>query len=124
LLLLITSCKSNDFANFTAYFNTFYNEERLMKECEEEFEFQSEKRRTMPRILVPMPLNPVLNSTEGSSPAFLAGLRVDRAARQSVGMKLDSILVKGSKILAKSSKSRYVSPSLFLMAKSYFYKEE
>jgi tetratricopeptide (TPR) repeat protein len=121
---LMSSCKSKGYSNFTTYFNTFYNEERLMKECEEEFEFQAEKKRGMPKILVPISTNPVLNSVEGSTPAFLAGLRVDKSARQAVNSKLDSILAKGSKIIAKSSKSDYIVPSLYLMAKSFFYKEE
>ncbi|MCL2039645.1 MAG: tetratricopeptide repeat protein [Bacteroidetes bacterium] len=123
LIAVITGCKSRSYDNFTTYFNTFYNEERLMKECEEEFEFQSEKRRGTPRILVPVTDNPVLNSVEGSAPAFLAGMKVDRAARQAVQSKLDSILAKGSKIIAKS-KNDYIVPSLYLMAKSFFYKEE
>ena len=123
LILTITGCKSKGYGNFTTYFNTFYNEEKLMKECEEEFEFQAEKRRGTPRILVPMTDNPILNSIEGSAPAFLSGLKVDRAARQAVQSKLDSILAKGSKIISKS-KNDYIVPSLYLMAKSFFYKEE
>jgi tetratricopeptide (TPR) repeat protein len=95
-----------------------------MDQCEEEFEFQSEKKRTKPRILVPLPENAELNKTDGQVPPFLAGLKVDKAARQAVNTKLDSILIKGSKILATSPKSEYVAPSLFLMAKTYFYREE
>jgi TolA-binding protein len=124
LTIIITGCKSKGYNNFTTYFNTFYNEERMMKECEEEFDFQAEKRRATPRILVPISTNSILNNVEGSSPSFLVGLRVDRSARQAVNTKLDSILAKGSKIIAKSGKNDYIVPSLYLMAKSFFYKEE
>ena len=124
LTTIITGCKSKGYNNFTVYFNTFYNEERLMSECEEEFDFQAEKRRGVPKILVPISDNPILNNVEGSTPAFLTGLRVDRATVQSVRTKLDSILSKGSKIIAKSGEHDYIVPSLFLMGKAFFYKEE
>ncbi|MCL2313403.1 MAG: tetratricopeptide repeat protein, partial [Firmicutes bacterium] len=124
ITIALTSCKTQRYNNFVTYFNTFYNAERLMKECESEFEFQSEKKRVTPKILVPMPQNEELKRIDGAAPAFLAGLKVDRASRQAVNTKLDSIIIKGSKILAKSPRSNYVVPSLYLMAKTYFYKEE
>jgi tetratricopeptide (TPR) repeat protein len=124
VIILITGCKTRGYDNFTTYFNTFYNEERLMKESESEFEFQAEKKRAKPKVLVPIPQNPVLAKIDGSAPTFLAALRVDKGTRQAVSTKLDSILIKGSKILAKSPKTNYVAPSLYLMAKAYFYKEE
>jgi hypothetical protein len=95
-----------------------------MKECEEEFDYQKNLRRTHPRIIVPAPSNPILSSLEGSTPAFLGSFRIDRATRQTVNTKLDSVLIKGSKILEKSGKSKYIPHTLFLMAKSYYYKEE
>lgn len=122
--LILAGCKSKGYDNFTTYFNTFYNEEKLMRECEDEFEFQSEKKRATPRIIVPLPQNEELQKIDNNRPVFLFGFIVDKATRQAVNTKLDSILIKGSKILAKSPKSDYVAPSLFLMAKTYFYKEE
>jgi tetratricopeptide (TPR) repeat protein len=95
-----------------------------MKECEEEFDYQSEQKRARPKIVVPLPQTDELRQLDLQRPAFLAGFVVDKATRQAVNVKLDSILIKGSKILAKSAKSDYVIPSLFLMAKTYFYQEE
>ena len=123
-MLLLPSCKTKSYKNFTTYFNTYYNAERLMKECESEFEYQSEKKRAVPKIVVPLPQNDVLRKNDFSAPPFLAGLIVDKPTRQTVNVKLDSILIKCSKILANAPKSEYVEPSLYLMAKTYFYKEE
>ena len=124
IILLLTSCKTQNYNNFVTYFNTFYNIERLMKESEREFEFQNEKKRATPKILVPQPTNEALIGMDGTTPAFLSGLKVDRTTRQAVATKLDSIHVKGSKILAKSPRSKYVVPTLFMMAKAYFYQEQ
>ncbi|MBQ6269785.1 MAG: tetratricopeptide repeat protein [Bacteroidetes bacterium] len=122
--IVFNSCKTKEYANFNAYFNTFYNAERLMYESEDEFEFQREKKRVTPKIIAPMTNIPALDENDDLPPAFLSSIVVSKATRQAVEVKLDSILIKGSKILAKNAKSDYIEPTLYLMAKSYFYKEE
>ena len=47
-MLFISACMSWD--SFTTYFNTYYNIERITKECEDEFEFHDEKLRILPRV--------------------------------------------------------------------------
>ena len=49
---------------------------------------------------------------------------IDRAKLQPVAKQVDSILMKGSKILSRHPKSNYVEGSLFLMAESYFFRQE
>ncbi|MBX3042427.1 MAG: tetratricopeptide repeat protein [Candidatus Kapabacteria bacterium] len=121
--ILMGSACSN-YTNFTTYFNTFYNMERLTYEAEEEFEFQEEKRRVQPRVFVPQPEIFVSEETTMGPPAFLTEFIVSKQKRQPVQVKLDSIIIKGSKILARKGKSDYVEGSLWLMAKSFFYQED
>lgn len=122
LIVATSSCKQWD--NFTTYFNTYYNAERLMFECEDEFDFIDEKKRVTPNVYVPRPeiYIPALPSL--GPPPFMQDLIISQQQRQPVNVKLDSILIKGSKILAHHPKSDYVENTLFLMAKTYFYKNE
>lgn len=120
--LALSSCKQ--YENFTAYFNTYYNADRLMKEAEEEFEYQDEKKRVQPRIVVPEPKVKIEVPRTSGMPPFMQEFIVSRVKRQPVGVKLDSIIIKGSKILAHKPKSNYIQDVLYLMAKTYFYKEE
>lgn len=122
LLISLSSCFRYD--NFTAYFNTYYNANRLLKEAEEEFSYQEEKKRVMPRVLIPVqPVNIEIPRRSGM-PDFLQEFIINRFKRQPVNAKLDSIIIKGSKILAFKPKSDYVEDVLYLMAKTYFYREE
>lgn len=120
--LMGTSC--SNYTNFTTYFNTYYNMERLLHESEEEFEFQDEKKRVQPRVVVPQPEFYVDEQTTVGPPAFLTEFIVSKQKRQPVQVKLDSIIIKGSKILAFKGKSDYVEGALWLMAKSFFYQED
>ncbi len=120
--VFITACQHWD--NFTTYFNTYYNMERLMGECENEFEFVEEKKRVTPRILVPEPVIYVPAVSKIGPPDFMKDLIIRQQQRQPVDIKLDSILIKGSKVIAKHPKSDYIQGTLFLMAKTYFYKNE
>lgn len=120
-MLFSTGCSTYD--NFTTYFNTYYNMERIMWECEDEFAFQDEKKRIDPRTFIPQPEN-YYDDKSTTMPPFLNEFVVTKAKRQPVETKLDSIIIKGSKILAKHSKSNYIDGSLFLMAKSFFYQED
>lgn len=121
--LALSGCQTWD--NFTTYFNTYYNTERLIDESENEFEYQDEKKRVQPRVFIPEPELASSSSVAAiGPPAFLSEFIVNRQKRQPVAVKLDSVIIKGSKILAFHPKSEYVEGSLYLMAKTYFYREE
>lgn len=122
LLVFAVSCSTYD--NFTTYFNTFYNMNRLMKQSEDEFEFQTQNLLVNPRVIVPQPDIYKANQFSSGPPPFLQEFIVNQTKRQPVSVKLDSIIIKGSKILAYKSKTDYVEGALWLMAKTYFYKEE
>ncbi len=120
--LSLSSCKQYD--NFTTFFNTYYNANKLIKEAEEEFEYQEEKKRVLPRVIIPQS-NLVLDAQRQSGmPPFMEEFLISRVKRQPVAVKLDSVLIKGSKILSYHPKSNYVMDVLYLMAKTYFYREE
>ncbi len=122
ITIIISSCAKYD--NFTAYFNTYYNMERLTKEAESEFEFQDEKKRIQPRIFIPQPEFYIPSEESIGPPPFMSEMIVNKSKRQPVETKLDSIVIKGSKILARRPKSNFVEGSLYLMAKSFFYRED
>lgn len=119
---MLSAC--NNFINFTTYFNTYYNAERLIKEAETEFEYQSEKIKAKPRIIVPEKALQIIEKSQTGPPPFMTEFIISERQRQPVKSKLDSITIKGSKILSFKSKSKYVEGSIYLMAKSYFYKNE
>jgi hypothetical protein len=123
-LLCIASllgCKRWD--NFTTYFNTYYNQQRLLKESENEFAYQKETEANMPRVIVP-DSSIIAASTTSSPPPFMLEFIVTQKQRQAVQLQVDSIIIKGSKILARHPKSDYVDKTLYLMAEAYFYKNE
>jgi tetratricopeptide (TPR) repeat protein len=119
---VLGSCST--YTDFTTYFNTFYNAERLLKFSEEEFEFQNEKRKSSPRTFVIEPKLFFQNNFYNNVPPFMEEYIVKQPIRQAVQVKLDSIIIKGSKILSTKGKSSYIEKTLYLMAMSYFYKEE
>lgn len=95
-----------------------------MKESEDEFQYQETKFKVAPKIVYPSQyLQPVQEITTGP-PAFMQEFIISPLKLQPVKTKLDSIIIKGSKILSRKSKSNYVEGSIYLMAKSYFYKNE
>ncbi|MFN3270582.1 MAG: hypothetical protein ACK42G_08350, partial [Candidatus Kapaibacteriota bacterium] len=51
LILFVAGCKH--YENFTTYFNTYYNAQRLMKESEDEFEYQDTKLKAQPKVVFP-----------------------------------------------------------------------
>lgn len=114
------------FDNQVTYFNTYYNIRRITVEIEDEFEFQDENKRKKPRLFVPaiegVSQNP--ETSQGNTMLFLKNFTYEKARLQPVSTKVDSILIKGSKILANHPKSRYVEGTLFHMAKAYFFKSE
>ncbi len=125
LTIILSACTQlSSFSDFTTYFNTYYNANRLMNEAEDEFGYFDEKLRITPRVIVPTPeiFNP--NFVPNGPPPFMDEFIIKQFKRQPVVVKLDSIIIKGSKILSTSPKGEYVQKSLFLMAKTYFYREE
>jgi tetratricopeptide (TPR) repeat protein len=116
-------CSAYD--NGTTYFNTYYNANRLLEEAKEEFEFQDEGRRVLPRVIVPDMQGMTFTETvEGQQPQFLREYMIDQQKLQPVRIKVDSIIIKGSKILALHPNSSFVEGSLFLMSNAYFFRSE
>ncbi|HCN04843.1 MAG TPA: hypothetical protein DIS79_04420, partial [Bacteroidetes bacterium] len=126
VVLILQGCSWYD--NQTTYFNTYYNANRIMTDVEDEFAYQDENKRTKPRVLVPAIEGVEQDQSAGAKRQgtmdFLRAFIIDKTKLQPVATKVDSILIKGSKILANHPKSKYVEGSLFLMAKSYFYRQE
>jgi tetratricopeptide (TPR) repeat protein len=111
--------------NFTAYFNTYYNAQRLMLITEDEFAFQDEQKRVKPRIVITEQHTLQDDQPDRSElPGFLEVYVVSPERLQPVREPVDSILIKGSKILTRHGKSNYVDGMLFLMAKAFFFKQE
>ncbi len=121
-LIALAGCRHYD--NFTTFFNTYYNAQKLMDKSEDEFDYFDEKERVTPHVYVPDPSIYSKIDTDRGTPPFLKGFIITKDKLQPVKVKLDSVVIKGSKILAKHPKSNYVEGTLFLMAKTYFYKSE
>lgn len=114
------------FDNQTTYFNTYYNMNRVMTEVKEDFSYQDENKRVKPRVLVPAvdSMKLVSGPPKNATYQFLRAFVIDRAKLQPMATKVDSILIKGSKIVANHPKSHYVEGALFLMAEAYFFRSE
>lgn len=124
ITLTLVSC--GFWTNFTTYFNTYYNAERLITESEKEFAYQDEKSRAVkPRTHIP-DYNLLVEDVDNKSdvPAFMTEFIISKAKLQPVRVKLDSVLIKGSKILANKSESDFIEGTLYLMAQAYFYRSE
>ncbi len=120
--IIFNSC--TNYTDFTTYFNTYYNMERLTAEAEDEFEFQDEKKRSEPRVFIPNYPITIAEDNAVGPPPFMVEFIVSKQKRQPVNIKLDSILIKGSKIIAYKAKSQYVQGAIWLMAKAFFYQED
>jgi tetratricopeptide (TPR) repeat protein len=122
LAVLSSGCQL--WRNTEAYFNIYYNMHRLMSEVEEEFGYYDETRRTQrPRVFVPD--SAIIPEAEaGEIPPFLREFLIEPPKLQLVQKQLDSILQKGSKILAFRARSDFVDNALFLMAQAFFYRGE
>lgn len=114
------------FDNQTTYFNTYYNMRRVMTEVKEDFDYQDENKRTKPRVLVPAvdSMKLVSGPPKNTTYQFLRTFVIERAKLQPMATKVDSILIKGSKVVANHPKSHYVEGALFLMAEAYFFRSE
>lgn len=95
-----------------------------MKEAEDEFEYQEQKLKNQPKIVYPETKLQIADNVQQGPPPFMQEFIISQRQLQPVKVKLDSIIIKGSKILSYHSKSSFVEGSIFLMAKSYFYKNE
>lgn len=119
----LAGCKF--WTNFTTYFNTYYNADLLIEKTEQEFEYYDETKRIEPRTFAAdYGIVDVDNLSDDGVPYFMQNFVISQAKLQPVKVKLDSVIIKGSKILVRKSKSSYVEGTLYLMALAYFYKGE
>jgi tetratricopeptide (TPR) repeat protein len=127
LFFVCLSCKTipQPVKNSLAYFNTYYNANRLMVETEDEFFYFDEKQRTKPRILILEEATlPDDNPDVYQVPKFAQSMIIPKEKLATVLVRVDSIIIKGSKILSRHAESNLIDGTLFLMAKAYFYKSE
>ncbi len=89
-----------------------------MAKSEDEFSYFDEKERVTPHVYIPDPEIYSKMESDKGTPPFLKGFIIAKEKLQPVKVKLDSVLIKGSKILAKHPKSKYVEGTLYLMAKT------
>jgi tetratricopeptide (TPR) repeat protein len=116
---------SQTMRNASAYFNTYYNAQRLMVLAEDEFAFYDAKKRVKPRVVVLNESTLLEDAADTREvPKFLEALVVPKDKLTPVAKELDSVIIKGSKILGKHARTEYIDPTLFLMAKAYFYRSE
>jgi tetratricopeptide (TPR) repeat protein len=117
--LFVSACQP--YRNFTTYFNLFYNIERLMGEVENEMAWMRDEKSPDPVYVVPFDDQ----TTKGSkSYAHLERRSTSEEEMRANKIKLDSVLIKGSKLLARSAKSDYVDGAVFYIGKAYFYLHE
>ena len=102
--------------------------DRLIWETEYDFEGTEIMRRQKPRVLTPVDSGMRFGQDAFGKPAelpqFLKDIMIEQSRLQPVKVKLDSVIIKGSKILKQHPKSDYVEGTLFLMAKSFYYQSE
>ncbi len=126
-LVLVVSCKTvpKPVKNSLAYFNTYYNANRLMVATEDEFFYFDEKQRVKPRIIIIEERTLPDDAPDASqAPKFVQSLVISKEKLAPVLLGVDSILYKGSKILTRHAESDFIDATLFLMAKAYFYKSD
>ncbi len=122
LSVFLGGCRFWD--NSMTFFNTYYNQKKLMAETEEEFGYNDYIKPPKPRVLAPRENDINLEKPSGDLPQYLSDMVVKPVKLQPVQVKVDSIIIKGSKILATHPNSSFVDGSLYLMAKAFFYRNE
>ena len=124
ILLIFVAYGCKNWENFTTYYNTYYNQERLLEESENEFFYQTEKKKNIPRVIVPD--SSLFNSSIDKNlvPSFMTEYVITKQQRQGVEKQLDSILQKGSKIILRHPQSDYIVKTLYNIALAYYYKNE
>jgi tetratricopeptide (TPR) repeat protein len=98
ILISFASCSVGDFIG--AYFNTYYNAQRLFSEAEEELSKQTGPTQTGKPFLAPFVVQ--------------AGTKT----------KLTSVIEKCSKLLQYHPESNLVDDALMMIGKSYYYQNE
>ncbi|MFM2134036.1 MAG: hypothetical protein RL156_1317 [Bacteroidota bacterium] len=124
ILLSLTLGGCSFWDNSMTYFNTYYNQKKLMNETEEEFGYDDYIKPPKPRAIAPVEPDIVLEKPGNDLPRYLNDMIIKPAKLQPVQIKVDSIIIKGSKILATHPKSSLVDGSIYLMAKAFFYRSE
>lgn len=107
--------------NFTTYFNLFYNMERIMDEVEEELLYIREQKLAEPVFVVPY------DEVDRKGSTYYAHLErrsMNAEEMRANKIKLDSILIKGSKLMARNAKSDYLDDAIYYIGKTYFYERE
>jgi len=118
--LVLGGCQTT--RNFTTYFNLFYNMERIMDEAEQELLYIREQK-------APEPTYHIAFDDQLLKPGVPTYNHLDRRSMTNDEMKankikLDSIVIKGSKLLARAATSDYVDDAVYYISKSYFYQRE
>lgn len=98
MTLLLPSCGMWD--SFTAYFNTYYNAQRVFTEAEEEIWAMTEYKESGRNMLIP------LNISQGSR------------------TKLTSVIEKCSKLLQYHPEAGLVDDALLMIGRSYYYQND
>ncbi len=125
--LTFSACKTlpQPLKNGLAYFNTYYNANRLMVVSEDEFFLYDEQQRTTPRIIVIEEPTLVDDKPDDREvPQFIKSLVVKPEKLDKARIWIDSVLIKGSKLLVRHTESELIDQTLYLMAKAYFYRSE
>ncbi len=125
--LTFSACKTlpQPLKNGLAYFNTYYNANRLMVVSEDEFFLYDEQQRTTPRIIVIEEPTFVDDKPDDREvPQFIKSLAVKPEKLDKARIWIDSVLIKGSKLLVRHTESELIDQTLYLMAKAYFYRSE
>lgn len=117
--LLLGGCQTT--RNFTTYFNLFYNMERIMDEAEQELLYIREQKSPEPTYHVAFD-DELLKATRSYAHLDRRSMSVEEMRANKV--KLDSIVIKGSKLLARAATSDYVDDAVYYISKSYFYQNE
>jgi tetratricopeptide (TPR) repeat protein len=117
--LFLTACQP--FRNFSTYYNRFYNMERIMDEAEDELLYIREQKIPEPSYYIPYDEQGLKGARVYS---HLERRSMTAEESKANKIKLDSILIKGSMLMARNSKSDYVPDAVFYIAKTYFYERE
>jgi TolA-binding protein len=117
--MVVSACQP--FRNSTTYFNLFYNMERIMGEAEEELLYIREQKTPAPTFYIPYDEQTLKGSKVYN---HLDRRSMSPEETKANKIKLDSILIKGSKLLARHGSSDYIDDGVFYIGKAYFYLRE
>ncbi len=117
--LSLSACQP--YRNFTTFFNLFYNIERINGEVENEMAWMRDEKSPEPVYFIPYD---DVSIKGGKAYNHLERRSTTEEEMRANKIKLDSILIKGSKLLARNAKSDYVDGAVFYIGKAYFYLHE